>query len=195
MWKELLQYLLLDDRIWKLGMPMASVCNYCVEKNKKTLDHVLSTGTVAKLVWKKAALTMRVFNVESKPCKIKINRQFCGAKSSFILNKMLSLLLVIISWRLWLRQCNTCLEDKHDNGETVWRSVRFKLSKVMDGLTFLVMSKVQQVLEAFQVKISELRCRNFSIVVWDKLLNVWIKLNNYGSCRRNLVSYNSGEII
>lgn len=67
MWKTLFQYFPLDDRIQKLGIPMTSACNCCVERKEETLDHVRSTGIVARLVWKEATLTMRVFNIESEP--------------------------------------------------------------------------------------------------------------------------------
>lgn len=71
MWKALFHYLLLDNCIHKLGIPMTSMCNYCENRDEDTLDCLLSIGNVAKLVWKKATFTMWVFNVESETWKVK----------------------------------------------------------------------------------------------------------------------------
>lgn len=66
MWKALFHYLLLDNCIHKLGIPMASMSNYCENRDEDTLDRLLSIGNVVKLVWKKATFTMWVFYVESE---------------------------------------------------------------------------------------------------------------------------------
>lgn len=138
---------------------------------------------------------MRVFNVEFEPWKIK-NQPLVLRCQEFLYSRSGTWSTSSdISWWLWLRWRNACMKDRHDNGDTVWRLVRFWLSNVMDGVKGLVTSKVKQVLEEFQLNICEPRCLSFSSVVWDKPPDGWIKLNIEGYCRGNLYSCAGGGIV
>lgn len=74
MWKALLSYLPLDERVRKLGIPLVLGCNFCVEHLMETLNHILSTGYVVCLVWKKAATTLGILNIENEKWRVKIRR-------------------------------------------------------------------------------------------------------------------------
>lgn len=119
MWKTLFQYLPLDYRIHKLGIPMALACNYCENRDEETLYHVLSTRDVVKLIWKKVTYSMQVFNAKTEPWKVKINRWFCGTRSSSIFAKLLDLLPVVNFCQLWIRGYNAQMDDGKETGEMV----------------------------------------------------------------------------
>lgn len=82
MWKVTHQFLAMDDKIQRLGILFVSTCNYCANRHEETFDHVISTGNVACMIWKKATYTLRTFNMESEPWRLKVNRWFQGAKIS-----------------------------------------------------------------------------------------------------------------
>lgn len=46
MWKAMLRYLPVDDRIHQLGIPFVSACNCNEDRKTETLDHLLSKGEV-----------------------------------------------------------------------------------------------------------------------------------------------------
>lgn len=37
MWKALFNYLPVDNKIWQLGIPLVSSCNYCIDRKEETI--------------------------------------------------------------------------------------------------------------------------------------------------------------
>lgn len=88
----------MDDQFQDCGIPIALACNCCLERKQEYLDHVLSSGVVVSMVWKKVADVIHVY-VIAEPWRIKIQRCFSGVNRSH-LRGLLGVLPVIIIWRL-----------------------------------------------------------------------------------------------
>lgn len=88
----------LDNQVRQMGIPMASGCNCCIQKNSETLDHVMCNGKITRFVLKQVATSMRICNVENKKLKVKNYSvvQKCQEKFTY----WQGLLPVIITWRL-----------------------------------------------------------------------------------------------
>lgn len=131
---------------------MASTCNCCLDRKLESLDHVISSGEVVNMVWKKAVEIMMVSNVVIESWKIKINRLFCGAKENSLKGMLMRLILIIITWRLWNRRCKARMEDKLDSRDIVWISVRYWSSKLLANSKLYISSKETKILVDFHVK-------------------------------------------
>lgn len=83
---------------------MASAFNCCMDRKKESLNHILCTSSVANMMWKKVTMIMSVYNVESNPWKLKVHRWVCGARKINLKGVLMCLILVIITWRLWIAQ-------------------------------------------------------------------------------------------
>lgn len=71
-WKSLFNYLPFYERVRRLSIPLASGCDCCVDHKEETLNQILSTRSVACIVWKKATFVLGIFNVEEEPWRVKI---------------------------------------------------------------------------------------------------------------------------
>lgn len=55
MWKAYYDFLCVDDRLRRVGIPIALKCECCVEGKYEDVNHVLATGAIARGIWKKCA--------------------------------------------------------------------------------------------------------------------------------------------
>lgn len=61
------------------------------------LDHALSIGEVARLVWKKTTSDLGLQNFKMEPWRVKINRWFIDARLSNFLGKIQGLIPILIT--------------------------------------------------------------------------------------------------
>ncbi|KAG2411216.1 hypothetical protein I3760_Q020700 [Carya illinoinensis] len=147
MWKALFHCLLFDERVRMLGISIVLGCDCCVEKTDETLNHVLSTGLIAGMVWKRGASVFGIMNVENEPWRVKISRWYRVAKKSTQKGTVIGLLPAVITWRLWLRRCKARMDGEHELGEAMWLLVRSWLAKIASGVTGLLYCSDKNFLE------------------------------------------------
>lgn len=63
-----------------------------------------------------------------------INRWFRGANESSMSSVLFGILLVLITFRLWIISCNARMDDNQDKGVSVWRYMRYWISNIMDEM-------------------------------------------------------------
>ncbi|XP_040994289.1 uncharacterized protein LOC121240828 [Juglans microcarpa x Juglans regia] len=134
-------------------------------------------------------------NVDVEPWRVKISRWFRVAKTSTRKGTVIGLLLVIITWRLWLQRCKARMERDKESVEVVWLSMRSWLVIVANGVKRALSYTDQKLLEELQVRTRQLESRTPHKVVWEKPPVGWLKLNVDGSCRGNPGSCGGGGII
>lgn len=71
MWKAHYRYLPFGDKIKKICIPTIPTCNCYEQRIEEKLDHVLSTGTFACSIWRRATTILGMFNVGLEPFKVK----------------------------------------------------------------------------------------------------------------------------
>lgn len=73
MWRALFNYLMTDERVRRLGIPLVSWCKCCVVRKEETTNHAFSTSEVASMVWKKDVMVMGIFNNVNKTWRVKLS--------------------------------------------------------------------------------------------------------------------------
>lgn len=84
-----------------------------------------------------------IFNVEDEPWPVKNNRWFRGARKSTQKGKIIGLMPVIITWRLWLRRSKARVEEKQTPRDTVCLGVRHWLATIVDGMLGTPLVKIK----------------------------------------------------
>lgn len=194
--KDSLCILPVDEKVCRLGIPLSSVCNYCVDRCEKALDHVLGTRVVACMVWKKqAASYLRLINIDKEPWRVKINRRFRGARKSTFLGQLLGLIPLIISWKLWLHRCKALMEDTLESGKSIWLAMRFWITHIVDELLDKTTSRFNHIFFYLQLKSIDSSHSASRMVLWKKPLVGWLKPNVDSSYRGKLGICGICEII
>lgn len=133
-------------------IPLASTCNFCVDRREETLDCFLSAREVACMVSKKATSYLRLINIEIEPWRVKISKWFIGARKPTFLGQLLWLFPMIITWRLWLHRCKAWMENAHESGESIWLAMQCWITHIVDGLQGMVPPRLNHIFSDLQVK-------------------------------------------
>ncbi|XP_042952180.1 uncharacterized protein LOC122289263 [Carya illinoinensis] len=189
-WKAWFRSLPVDMRITDMGIALVSRCDCYASGSLEALDHVLSSGKVARAVWEKAAVMLGVRCMGFSSWRARISAWFCCAKRCFQRGILVGLLPSLITWRMWLRRCKARMEATYESPEPVWISIKFWLSQVSDNIT-----KCSRLLESINVPIKQVVNRNIRVVKWLKPKLGWVKLNVDGSCRGNPGTCGGGGVI
>lgn len=111
---------------------------------------------------------MKVYNVVAEPWMHKIQLCFRGARKNSLKGTLLILNPIIITWRLWNRQCKAWMKDKMELDDMVWLSIRYWISIYLAESKIYTSQKDEQLIAEFHVKpyvkIQSKPCR----VYWEK---------------------------
>lgn len=119
---------------------------------------------------------MGIFNVDSKAWKVKILRWLRGANERPLDGTLVGILLLTITWKLWMRHCMTRMEDTKENFHSLWSSIRFWTTKILEGLNCHISKKHHHLLEEFNVE-TKIAKRGSLVELLGKN-HRWIRLNS-----------------
>lgn len=111
MWKAFYRFLPFDDKLWKLVFLLYPLVTVVSREKKKTWTMCWVLGTFACSLWRWATVTMGMFNVDLEPWKVKILRWLRCAHKGLLTGVLVGVLLVLITWKQWMRWCKARVED------------------------------------------------------------------------------------
>ncbi|CAI9763513.1 unnamed protein product [Fraxinus pennsylvanica] len=124
MWKVKFNCLSVDSRVRSTGVALVSRCDCCDKGQVETLDHVLNSGDIAKVVWKWASLALGVHYFEAQSWWIRVNRWFTCAKNVSQRGILIGLLPSLITGKLWGCRCKARMEGNREFAEEVWLAIK-----------------------------------------------------------------------
>lgn len=72
-WKVKFNYLLMDENIISIGIPLASKCDCCTKGHSETKDHVFSSSEIAEHVWGLVELALGIPSLQHVSWWTKVN--------------------------------------------------------------------------------------------------------------------------
>lgn len=167
MWKAWHGALVVDDRIRRIGIPIASKCNCFQHGQYKDHNHILFYGEVAAEVWKKCSCLLGF--PTGRTCRETTLSWFQKASNSSQTEVILGILPIIISWKLWGRRCSARIEGKLEYVQVVWLSIKHWLGLISHGITKV--KEVTQVDHYILHSLNNLMCpiqQEVQFISWSK---------------------------
>ncbi|CAI9756903.1 unnamed protein product [Fraxinus pennsylvanica] len=196
-WKAKFNCLSVDSRMRSTGVALASRCDCCDTRQVETLDNVLNSGNIAKIVWKWASLALGVHYLEAQLWWTRVNRWFTRAKKVSQRVILIGLLPSLITWKLWGRRCKARMEGNRESAEEVWFAIKAWLRLLVEDI--VKVSKLSntnhEFLKALELLVVSKLSKPTLFVSWRKATAGWVKLNVYGSSVGYLGPYGGGRVI
>ncbi|XP_042954602.1 uncharacterized protein LOC122291016 [Carya illinoinensis] len=128
MWKAIHDCLPVDDRIRKIGIPIAYRCDCCSESEYEDLNHSLARGDFAEKIWCICSVVLGIPWREGWSWRQRVECWYRQAKNSTRSGQLLGLLPAIITWRLWGQRCKARMEGLMESVQQVWCSIKYWVS-------------------------------------------------------------------
>ncbi|XP_042939613.1 ent-kaurenoic acid oxidase 1-like [Carya illinoinensis] len=188
--------LLVDNRVRRAGIPLASKCDCCDNGGYEDQSHVLALGTFAEQVWSKCCSTLAICRMEGRNWKDKVEIWFRRAKFSTQPGQLIGLLPRIITWKLWTRWCMARMEGKHESLLSVWNSIKYWLGLIGKNLkaSSRLSKRDEEILLMFNIPIKHKHI-SYLPSKWVKPKEGWHKLNVDGCSLGNPGSSGAGGAI
>ncbi|XP_042980144.1 uncharacterized protein LOC122310314 [Carya illinoinensis] len=196
MWKAQHNCLPVDDRVCRIGIPLASKCDCCREGNYEDQNHVLATGEFAEQIWRMCALKLELPCLQGKTWREKVESWYRRAKTSSQSGQLIGMLPSIITWRLWNRRCTARMENRQESIQTIWQSIVYWVASVGENLKASPKwsSRDENILRSFRIPYKPKPIMTKTIK-WMRPQKGWYKLNVDGSSMGNPGTSGAGGVI
>lgn len=129
MWKTYNDCLSVHNCLRRIGIPIVSKCECCVDGKYEDFNHVLAIGVFARVIWKKCA-DQSGMRLRLGSWREIVEQWFRRAKGNSHVGSLLGVLPSIVTWKLWNWRCAARMEGKVESLEGTWQSIKFWLGHV-----------------------------------------------------------------
>ncbi|XP_042959541.1 uncharacterized protein LOC122294687 [Carya illinoinensis] len=133
-WRAAFNCLSVDEQTRNIGIPIASACNCCKERQNEDLEHLLSKGELAVSIWKRASAEMGVPFRTQQNWKERVQIWFNRASRKTQLGFLLGLMPCVIIWKIWSWRCAARMEGFYKNIMEVWGDIKFWLGSIANTI-------------------------------------------------------------
>ncbi|KAF5446820.1 hypothetical protein F2P56_032419 [Juglans regia] len=134
MWKAFNNILSVDDKVRKLGIPIVSKCDCCLNGGYEDINHVLANGDIAKAVWNRVFVQIGLGRITGFSWQHLVEVWFTKASKASQMGQLLGIIPSIVTWSLRLRRCKARMDGVKDSAVTVWHNIKIWTVKMGEKL-------------------------------------------------------------
>ncbi|XP_035545086.1 uncharacterized protein LOC109020946 [Juglans regia] len=175
--------LVVDDRIRKVGIQVASRCDCCDSGAFEDMNHVLATREFVERIWSWCAIRLGMRNLARINWRRRVDSWHRLARGSTQKGQLLGIIPLVITWRLWWRQCKARMEGTFESIRSVWCSILYWVSWIALRLkkSKALSRRDEEILKNLQLPIKHTVPMAMKQVSWSRPKNGCFKLNVDGS--------------